>query len=197
LYQGGSTVDAVVANGLQAGEGRDRRSIVECVHNGGFLAGKVCVRCLDDFDLRRVDAGTPSITNGLIEAIDVASRHIEDDSIRIERCRGERCAVEHQMGSVRQKEGVFAAGRLSLGPVGHHHCPATSALQRPPLRPNGKPGSAVAPKAAGIKFVQERGPCAMEWQIAPLGEMHFQVDDGVTRSEGTQQAREPGRRRGT
>jgi hypothetical protein len=101
------------------------------------------------------------------------------------------------MGRVRQEERVFTAGRFSLGAVGHDHRSPTSTLQRPPFGPNGKPGSSVATKAAGIEFVQERGPCTMEWQIAPLGEVRFQADDGVTRSEGAQQAREPGRRRGT
>jgi hypothetical protein len=133
------------------------------VDNGGFLTGKVCIWCIHDFDLHPVDANASSIMHDSVKALDSPRRHVQHDATRVERRGGKREAVEHQMGCVCQEELIFAAGWFSFGPVGHHHCSATSALEGPPLGANGKPGSSVASKAAGIKLVQKRGSCAMEW----------------------------------
>ena len=130
--------------------------------------------------------------NSSAKAVDLVCRDVEHDPTARERRRGKRDAR-------RAPSGVCGSGGIrSLRLAGSPSDPlATTTVRRlplsqgPPLGANGKPGSSVASKAAGVKFVQKRGPCAVEWQIAPVCEVRCQVDDGVRRMERAQEAWEP------
>ena len=62
------------------------------------------------------------------------------------------------MGEPVYEQSILPAGRLALGPIGHHHrAPHPGSPERSPLGRHRKPGPTVAPQTAPIEFVDERG----------------------------------------
>src|SRR5438876_548161 len=84
--------------------------------------------------LRRPPRGT-SYTPGRSTAPDMVTSMLPGSS-------GQEGAVEDEMGRGAEQEVVLAAGRLSLGPVHHHHRTAAARAHRPHLPAGGEAGAA-------------------------------------------------------
>jgi hypothetical protein len=149
--QRGQAVDAVVA-GPDLAAGRYVRLAVDAAHQRAALAGDEPVRHGDDPGRRRHPAFGQR--GGQRPLADPVVGDADDDLLGVQRGRGKRRAVQHQVRAAGQDRLVLPGRRLALGRVDHDDrrqvLPAAGVEHRAHLAGEREPGAAASAQVDAV-----------------------------------------------
>ena len=182
------------------GERRFGRAAVQELDDRGLLAGGIPARDPGHLDRHRVQARRQPLPDPVLEAVEQAVLGAVDAQVRLagaDRLRRERHPVQHQVRKPAQQQPVLAAGRLSLGAVGHQHLAARSGRDRAHLAAHRETRAAPAGQARGLHHVDE-APGPPQHRHRPVPPLMPRQSRGLVPDAREQagQPRRPGRRPG-